>query len=235
MTRFCAGGVLATAVQRSEVVTSIPLLLALRTRRNLPQRAGTGVPTPAQHRGMRRVFFSSPPWSWSTPRSTRRSCPSCPITRTSLASPRQERASSPRPTRRGRWWPRCRRVAGGADRRQAHPPLRPSPARGHEPRLRLARRGARRGSLRAGRRRGALLGGRARLADRGGPPDSRGELIGGAISAVIGGVLLGPVLGAAAVELGPASVFSGVAVLAACLAAWAAHPGGRRDARRAPS
>jgi MFS family permease len=54
-------------------------------------------------------------------------------------------------------------------------------------------------------------------------PDSRrGELIGGAISAAIGGVLLGPVLGAAAVELGPGSVFSGVAVLAACLAAWAA-------------
>jgi MFS family permease len=54
------------------------------------------------------------------------------------------------------------------------------------------------------------------------PESRRGELIGGAISAAIGGVLLGPVLGAAAVELGPASVFSGVAVLAAGLAAWAA-------------
>jgi MFS family permease len=54
------------------------------------------------------------------------------------------------------------------------------------------------------------------------PESRRGELIGGAISAAIGGVLLGPVLGAAAVELDPAPVFSGVAVLAACLAAWAA-------------
>jgi MFS family permease len=54
------------------------------------------------------------------------------------------------------------------------------------------------------------------------PESRRGELIGGAISAAIGGVLLGPVLGAAAVELGPGPVFSGVAVLAACLAAWAA-------------
>jgi MFS family permease len=54
------------------------------------------------------------------------------------------------------------------------------------------------------------------------PESRRGELIGGAISAAIGGVLLGPVLGAAAVELGPASVFSGVAVLAAGLATWAA-------------
>jgi MFS family permease len=54
-------------------------------------------------------------------------------------------------------------------------------------------------------------------------PDSRrGELIGGAISAAIGGVLLGPVLGGVAVELGPEAVFSGVAVLAAGLAAWAA-------------
>jgi MFS family permease len=54
------------------------------------------------------------------------------------------------------------------------------------------------------------------------PESRRGELIGGAISAAIGGVLLGPVLGAAAVELGPGAVFSGVAVLAALLAAWAA-------------
>jgi MFS family permease len=54
------------------------------------------------------------------------------------------------------------------------------------------------------------------------PESRRGELIGGAISAAIGGVLLGPVLGAAAVELGPGAVFSGVAVFAGGLATWAA-------------
>src|SRR5215211_4360877 len=58
------------------------------------------------------------------------------------------------------------------------------------------------------------------------PESRRGELISGAISAAIGGVLLGPVLGAAAVELGPSSVFSGVAVVGACLAAWAAFTPG---------
>jgi MFS family permease len=58
------------------------------------------------------------------------------------------------------------------------------------------------------------------------PESRRGELIGGAISAAIGGVLLGPVLGAAAVELGPSNVFSGVAVVGAGLAAWAAFTPG---------
>src|SRR5215211_5258407 len=44
------------------------------------------------------------------------------------------------------------------------------------------------------------------------PEGRRGELIGGAISAAIGGVLLGPVLGAADVQIGPDVVFSGGAL-----------------------
>jgi Major Facilitator Superfamily len=47
------------------------------------------------------------------------------------------------------------------------------------------------------------------------------ELIGAALSAAIVGVLLGPVLGAAASVLSPEVVFSSVAVVAAGLAAWA--------------
>ena len=53
------------------------------------------------------------------------------------------------------------------------------------------------------------------------PPERRGELIGAAIAAAIGGVMLGPVLGAAAVELGEEWVFSSVAIAAAALAFWA--------------
>jgi MFS family permease len=53
------------------------------------------------------------------------------------------------------------------------------------------------------------------------PPERRGELIGAAIAAAIGGVMLGPILGAAAVELGEERVFSGVAVAAGALAVWA--------------
>jgi predicted MFS family arabinose efflux permease len=53
------------------------------------------------------------------------------------------------------------------------------------------------------------------------PPDRRGGLIGAALSAAIVGVLLGPVLGGAATLLSPEAVFSGVAVVAAALAAWA--------------
>jgi MFS family permease len=52
------------------------------------------------------------------------------------------------------------------------------------------------------------------------PPERRGELIGSALAAAIVGVLLGPVLGAAATILSPEVVFSGVAVVAAILAAW---------------
>jgi len=53
------------------------------------------------------------------------------------------------------------------------------------------------------------------------PADRRGELIGAALSAAIVGVLLGPVLGGAATVLSPEAVFSGIAVVAAGLAAWA--------------
>ena len=53
------------------------------------------------------------------------------------------------------------------------------------------------------------------------PPERRGELIGSALAAAIVGVLLGPVLGGAATVLSPEAVFSGVAVVAGGLAAWA--------------
>src|SRR5918996_4833143 len=53
------------------------------------------------------------------------------------------------------------------------------------------------------------------------PEGRRGELIGSALAAAIIGVLLGPVLGAAATLAGPEPVFSGVAVVGAALAAWA--------------
>ncbi|HZN87423.1 MAG TPA: MFS transporter [Thermoleophilaceae bacterium] len=53
------------------------------------------------------------------------------------------------------------------------------------------------------------------------PPERRGELIGAALSAAIVGVLLGPVLGGAATVISQEVVFSGVAVLAAGLGAWA--------------
>jgi MFS family permease len=54
------------------------------------------------------------------------------------------------------------------------------------------------------------------------PRQRRGELIGSALAAAIAGVLLGPVLGGAATLVGPAPVFSGVALLGLALAAWAA-------------
>jgi MFS family permease len=53
------------------------------------------------------------------------------------------------------------------------------------------------------------------------PPERRGELIGAALAAAIIGVLFGPVLGGAATLVGPEIVFSGVAVVAAGLGAWA--------------
>ena len=52
------------------------------------------------------------------------------------------------------------------------------------------------------------------------PSERRGEVIGAAIAAAIGGVMLGPVLGAAAVEIGEIWVFGSVALAAAFLAAW---------------
>jgi MFS family permease len=55
------------------------------------------------------------------------------------------------------------------------------------------------------------------------PAERRGELIGTAMSAAIGGALLGPVLGAAASAFGARAVFSGVAVAGLGLVAWAAR------------
>ena len=53
------------------------------------------------------------------------------------------------------------------------------------------------------------------------PADRRGTVIGSALGAAIVGVLLGPALGGLATLLSPALVFSGVAAVAAGLAAWA--------------
>jgi MFS family permease len=50
------------------------------------------------------------------------------------------------------------------------------------------------------------------------PPGRRGEMIGTALAAAIGGSLLGPVIGGAATALGTAPVFSAFAVVAAFLA-----------------
>ncbi len=51
------------------------------------------------------------------------------------------------------------------------------------------------------------------------PRQRRGQLIGAALAAAIGGILLGPVLGGVATEVGPEPVFLAVALLAAGLAA----------------
>src|SRR3954447_21989087 len=68
------------------------------------------------------------------------------------------------------------------------------------------------------------------------PPERRGELIGVALGAAIGGSLLGPVLGAAAVALGTKPVFGAVALVAGGLAVLAATTpgGGRVDAPSVP-
>jgi MFS family permease len=59
------------------------------------------------------------------------------------------------------------------------------------------------------------------------PSNRRGTLLGSAMAAAIGGVLLGPVLGGAAAEIGPEPMFSLVAVLGVGLAAWTlTMPGG---------
>src|SRR5262245_16188214 len=52
------------------------------------------------------------------------------------------------------------------------------------------------------------------------PSARRGEAAGSVIAAAVFGIVVGPVLGAAAVELGPREVFAGVALSAAGLAAW---------------
>ena len=55
----------------------------------------------------------------------------------------------------------------------------------------------------------------------GSPADKRGTVIGSALGAAIVGVLLGPALGGLATLLSPEVVFSGVAIVAVGLAAWA--------------
>jgi MFS family permease len=52
------------------------------------------------------------------------------------------------------------------------------------------------------------------------PAERRGELIGSALAAAIGGVLLGPILGGAATVIGDEPVFCFVAVLGIALAIW---------------
>jgi MFS family permease len=52
------------------------------------------------------------------------------------------------------------------------------------------------------------------------PPERRGELIGSAMAAAIGGALLGPVLGGVASVVGTGWAFGSVAVFGAALAAW---------------
>jgi MFS family permease len=64
------------------------------------------------------------------------------------------------------------------------------------------------------------------------PSDRRGALIGGAMGAAVFGIMLGPVLGSAASEIGPEPVFAGVAVAAALLlVAAATTPAGARGER----
>ena len=53
-----------------------------------------------------------------------------------------------------------------------------------------------------------------------GPPERRGELIGQAFAAAVGGALFGPVLGALASETGPEAAFGAVGALAAALLVW---------------
>ncbi len=54
------------------------------------------------------------------------------------------------------------------------------------------------------------------------PRERRGEMIGSVLAVAIFGIMLGPVLGGVASELGPEGVFGAVAVIAACLFVWAA-------------
>jgi MFS family permease len=60
--------------------------------------------------------------------------------------------------------------------------------------------------------------------------ERRGEVIGAVLGAAVVGLLFGPALGAAATEVGTEAVFSGAAVLAGALIAWAlATPAGSRE------
>ena len=68
------------------------------------------------------------------------------------------------------------------------------------------------------------------------PRERRGELIGVAMGAAVGGALLGPVLGGAAAVVGTGPAFTAVAALGGVLAAWAwttpAFPPGERQPLR---
>ena len=65
------------------------------------------------------------------------------------------------------------------------------------------------------------------------PRERRGELIGIAMAAAIGGALLGPVLGAAAEAFGLEAVFGWVTLVGAVLAVWALRTPSARPARPA--
>src|SRR5215212_3953277 len=67
------------------------------------------------------------------------------------------------------------------------------------------------------------------------PVDRRGALIGTSLGMAVGGSLLGPALGTAAVQFGDVPVFSAVAAAALALAAWAATMPGRPGAAEAAS
>ena len=66
------------------------------------------------------------------------------------------------------------------------------------------------------------------------PAERRGELIGAAIAAAVGGLLLGPVLGGAATAASPELVFSLVAILGLGLAGWALTAPAPRRSERSP-
>jgi MFS family permease len=66
------------------------------------------------------------------------------------------------------------------------------------------------------------------------PVDRRGSLIGASLGLAVGGSLLGPALGTAAVQFGDVLVFSCVAAAAVALAAWAATMPGQAGAADVP-
>lgn len=53
------------------------------------------------------------------------------------------------------------------------------------------------------------------------PPERRGQLIGAAMGAAVAGLLLGPMIGGLATELGDVAVFCGVSALAGIVSLWA--------------
>ncbi len=67
------------------------------------------------------------------------------------------------------------------------------------------------------------------------PRERRGEMIGSVLAVAIAGIMLGPVLGGIASEIGPEPVFSAVGAIAVGLAAWAAStPSTRPQGRNGP-